>query len=116
MQSPLAGDEFTQYFKDKYFSQDIFDSELVHFYANNLYECECGKSVSIVKGRLRAQVKFWENICAPDWVINTITNGYVIPFHSLPASAQFCNNHALIQPWTIMSLCHKPLVIYLDWD
>ena len=70
------------------------DSELIHFYANNLYEYECGKSVPIVKGRLRAHVKFWENICAPDWVIYTITNGYMIPFDSLPASAQFCNNHS----------------------
>ena len=94
VRSPLADDEFTHCLKDKYFSQGVSDSELVQFYANNLYEYECGKSVPIVKGRLRAHVKFWEKICAPDWVINTITNGYVIPFDSLPASAQFRNNHS----------------------
>ena len=94
VRSPLADDEFTHCLKDKYFSQGVSDSELVQFYANNLYEYECGKSVPIVKGRLRAHVKFWENICGPDWVINTITNGYVIPFDSLPASAQFRNNHS----------------------
>ena len=92
--SPLADDEFTHCLKDKYFSQGVPDSELVQFYANNLYEYERGKSVPIVKGRLRAHVKFWENICAPDWVINTITNGYVIPFDSLPTSAQLHNNHS----------------------
>ena len=46
------------------------------------------------KGGIRAHVKFWENICVPDWAINTITNGYVISFESLPASAQFRNNHS----------------------
>ena len=79
-----------------YFSQGVFDSKLVHFCANNLYKYERGKSAPIVKGRLRARVKFWENICAPYWVTNTITNGYVIPFNSLLASAQFRNNHSVM--------------------
>ena len=97
MQSPLADDEFTQCLRDKYISQGVYDSELVNFYANNLYEYECGKSVPIVKERLRAHVRFWENICAPDCVINTISNGYVIPFDSLPTSAQFRNNHSAME-------------------
>ena len=104
VQSPLADDEFAQCLKDKYFSQGVSDSELFHFYANNLNECECGKSVPIVKGRLRAHVKFWENTCAPDWIINTITNGYVIPFDLLPASAHFRNNHSAMDNNVFVSL------------
>ena len=79
--SPLADDEFTHCLKNKYFSQGIYDSELVQFYANNLYKYECGESVPIVKGRLRAHVRFWENICAPDWVINTYLLQTVVGFH-----------------------------------
>ena len=38
-----------------------------------------------MKGRLGKYVQFWrEELCAPPWVIGTITEGYVLPLMSEP--------------------------------
>lgn len=84
-------DELAEIMKDKCLSQ-LCDLDLIKFYADNLYEYESGKSLPIVKGRLKAHVTFWESISAPLWILNTIKHGYVITFSSLPTSVHLPNN------------------------
>ncbi|VDI24503.1 Hypothetical predicted protein [Mytilus galloprovincialis] len=45
-----------------------------------------------VKYSLRKHIQFWKHIGANEFVINTIKNGYVIPFLQTPTSMSFKNN------------------------
>ena len=47
-----------------------------------------GKVPPGVKGRLKAQVLFWEKIGAPPFIIDCIREGYKIPFYVSPPSAE----------------------------
>ncbi|CAC5360929.1 unnamed protein product [Mytilus coruscus] len=49
-----------------------------------------------VKGRLAKHVKFWEHIGANSFVIDTISNGYVIPFIDPPVKMFFKNNKSAL--------------------
>ena len=49
-----------------------------------MYEYDVGNARAVVKGRLKAYIRFWQDIGAPQWVLDTIRHGYVIPFTSLP--------------------------------
>ena len=48
-----------------------------------------------VKGRLRAHVQFWNDIQASDFIIDTMQEGYKIPFRESPNPAIFSNNSSL---------------------
>ena len=74
--------------KDEY----LTEYDLLKFYDDNLHEYELGQALPIVKGRLKAHIQFWRDIRAPQWVLDTLLYGYVIPFSSLPPNAQFPNN------------------------
>lgn len=39
-----------------------------------------------VKGNLSKHIKFWEYIGAHQFVLDTIRNGYFVPFESVPPS------------------------------
>ena len=73
-------------------SDKFIDDHLVDYYRNNLYEYEQGTSVPIVKGRLRAHLRFWIQLGASHWVLNIIKHGYFIPFLSMPPSVVLPNN------------------------
>ena len=47
----------------------------------------------VVKGRLRANLKFWQDIGASKWIIDIISLGYCLPFVQEPDKKIF-NNHA----------------------
>ena len=48
-----------------------------------------------VKGRLQSCMGFWkEELCAPPWVLNTLEQGYVLPFTSVPAPFFHTNQHS----------------------
>ena len=49
-----------------------------------------------VKGRLRANILFWENIGASKWVLEIIRNGYALPFVAQPQGAEFANHKSAI--------------------
>ena len=40
-----------------------------------------------IKGSLKRDVKFWEEIGAPEFILETIKNVYIIPFHETPAES-----------------------------
>ena len=86
----LCEDEYTNYlFRDSVTS--IISSEFVCTTAETP-ELVQGAPVVKVKGRLKACVKFWESISAPQFVLSTIREGYKIPFLHTPPRASFPNN------------------------
>ena len=66
-----------------------YDSE---FYNNNYHEYEEGLSEPIVKGRLKASKDFWIHIGADSQTIDTVSNGYKLPFIHTPPPSVFKNN------------------------
>lgn len=47
-----------------------------------------------VRGRLNQHIKFWETIEAPEFILNTIREGYKIPFMSEPSYSYRPNNRS----------------------
>ena len=49
-------------------------------------------SCVVVKGRLRENIAFWQNIGASNWLLSVICEGYCLPFVELP-QVKFFQNH-----------------------
>ena len=49
-----------------------------------------------MKGRLRADVQFWESIGASHFVLSVIREGYKIPFYYTPTSVFLPNNKSAL--------------------
>ena len=54
-------------------------------------------SCTIVKGRLRECIAFWESIGANRWVLEIIREGYCLPFVDLLRSMTFLNHQSAIR-------------------
>jgi hypothetical protein len=50
-----------------------------------------------VKVRLRAHVSFWKRIGASQFIVDTISRGYIIPFLTTPPRACFKNNNSAFE-------------------
>ncbi|XP_062618634.1 uncharacterized protein LOC134280240 [Saccostrea cucullata] len=50
-----------------------------------------------VKGNLAKHVEYWKSIVASDFVIDTINNGYVVPFQTAPSPMKFKNNKSALE-------------------
>ena len=48
------------------------DNSSLAFYKQKVYEYEQGTAAVVVKRRLRAHLRFWVEIGAPPWVLETI--------------------------------------------
>ena len=49
-----------------------------------------------VKGRLGKCVKYWRHeLCAPPWMVDTISTGYVLPLMSEPTPYKLSNQYIL---------------------
>ena len=46
---------------------------------------------TVMKGRLRKNISFWQNIGVSRWVLHVLQEGYSLPFISLPQEAFFRN-------------------------
>ena len=46
---------------------------------------------TVMKGRLRENISFWQNIGASRWVLHVLQEGYSLPFISHPQKAFFRN-------------------------
>lgn len=88
-EEPAAGTDVD--FKDEYFSSQVFDYDENRF-TDNFTVYEQGFKEIIVKNRLRDHVEFWESIGANSFILDTIKNGYKIPFYSLPGKSISENN------------------------
>ena len=79
--------------KSSYFNFDQDAVEGINF-DKNFSEYEQGESESFVEGRLKNSFSFWQNIGASQTVLDTIANGYKIPFFSTPEQAEFQKNRS----------------------
>lgn len=50
-----------------------------------------------VKGRLRSNIEFWRSIGASQFILDTISKGYIIPFLVSPQKANFKNNRSAME-------------------
>lgn len=71
---------------------DIFSEQANFFESSNLHGSFKG-----VKGNLKKHIQYWIDIGASDFVLSTISDGYVIPFSSTPHSMFFNNNRSAFQ-------------------
>ena len=62
----------------------------------NLVEVELACAIP-VKGRLRERLDFWKSIGASRWVLDVLSDGYSLPFISLPQRAFFQNHHSVAE-------------------
>ena len=60
------------------------------------YKTNCMPVVNKVKGRLKKCLQAWEEIQAPQFIIDIIQNGYKIPFLSIPPPFKASNNKSAI--------------------
>ena len=65
-------------------------------FTDDFFEYEQGQKEIIVKHRLRDHIDFWKSINANDFIIDTIFNGYKIPFYSLPPVSFSKNNKSAL--------------------
>lgn len=75
------------------------DNELldINYDDYEVFEYEQNDSPPVLRGRLKAHVKFWEHINANRFIIDTIYNGYRIPFKETPARSMSPNNKSAIE-------------------
>ena len=60
------------------------------------FEFESGRSPT-VKGNLRKHLTFWKSISAPQYILQVIEYGYVIPFVEIPPSSYSRNNFSALK-------------------
>ena len=97
----------SKFVKDKYADVDLhvgYDDNNQGFYCPNSpisefttdYEYEQGQKQILVKGRLKEHVKFWVENGASEFIIDTIKNGYKIPFITRPDRSVANNNKSAL--------------------
>ena len=60
-------------------------------------EYQEGVLIVKVKGSLKRNIAFWEQIGASRFIRDTIVDGYKIPFIYTPLAVSFCKNGSTIQ-------------------
>ena len=74
--------------KRKFMSDAFVPTPLAECY----YEYECGqKSISVV-GSLNRHVGYWEQVGAPEYILNILRCGYTIPLKYIPSRKKLRNN------------------------
>ena len=115
---PCQNQNKTEFIKDKnsLITTDI-DTKLEFFIyeSDNLthdyYEYKQGQANIIVKDRLRNHFSFWESIGCYDYILDTILNGYKIPFNSTAPSICLQNNRSeIIQGEFVTEAMHDLLI------
>ena len=77
---------------DKYSDFDLDHISL----DSNFAEYFEGSSQVIVKGRLKANISFWQSIGASKFILDTLSFGYKIPFSREPTSVFLNNNRSAL--------------------
>ena len=91
----------------------------------NLEDKRINKLQNQVKGSLKSKFSFWKEIGANKFVLDTIQNGYSLPFDKLPHSNYLENNKSalqndsfvkeaitdLLQSGSVIEVDHKPFVV-----
>ena len=98
---PSRNQKQTDMIKDEYFNINdcnnlSFDFGEISNLTHDYYEYEQGQADIIVKSRLKKHYNFWKNIGCYDYILDTIYNGYRIPFFSTPPSICLSNNRSAV--------------------
>ncbi|CAC5394731.1 unnamed protein product [Mytilus coruscus] len=106
--------------KDEYnFDFSSLDNEYAQNFTHDYYEYEQDGTDIIVKGRLKENIQVWINIGAYDYIIDTIRDGYKIPFYSIPPSTYLYNNLSALHNsdfvhTAFQDLLHRGLIVPCD--
>ena len=84
----------TKIVKDEYIYDnfDFLNNSNTPTFTHDYFEYEQGGADIIVKGRLKVSIQFLIDIGAYHFIIDTIRDGYKIPFYSSPPSVYVSNN------------------------
>ncbi|XP_052253990.1 uncharacterized protein LOC127860151 [Dreissena polymorpha] len=82
--------------KDEYLSFTDNFANSQEIFTDDYYEYEQGQKEILVKSRLKNHVQFWRDIGANQFILDTIQNGYKIPFFSLPDHVHCRNNRSAL--------------------
>ena len=93
-QRQIPNQKQTDFIKDEYLFLDTFDNK--QYFTDDYHEYEQGQAQIIVKGRLKTQFDFWKSICTYEYILDTIWNGYRIPFYTPPSSVYLLNNRSAL--------------------
>lgn len=86
---------------DKYFSYcnlfsfhdcNVTEFEIFYEQAKYFENSSLQNSSKGVKGSLKKHIQYWKEIGASEFILDTISDGYIIPFSSNPPSMCFKNN------------------------
>lgn len=108
--SNAADDADTWTVKDEYSvsnSSFEFDSER---FTDSFFIYEQGLKEIIVKDRLKSHIDFWIGIGASGFILDTIQNGYKIPFYSVPEISILPNNRSALNESEFVQLAISDLL------
>ncbi|CAC5414329.1 unnamed protein product [Mytilus coruscus] len=97
--SVIVNDKYLDTINDQ-FSICFLDNDHIESFLEQVQyfeNCQSYDKFKGVKGRLASHVKYWENIGACPFVLDTIKNGYVIPFIDTPFNMYHKNNRSARQ-------------------
>ncbi|XP_069109284.1 LOW QUALITY PROTEIN: uncharacterized protein [Argopecten irradians] len=77
---------------------------------DDYFEYEQGQANIRVWGRLRERIGFWERIGCSEFILNTIREGYKIPFYSTPVSVVLRNNRSAMEHTTFVGEAISELI------
>jgi hypothetical protein len=98
-QRQIPNQKQTDFRKEEYLFLDTFDNK--QYFTDDYHEYEQGQAQIIVKGRLKTQFDFWKSICTYEYILDTIWNGYRIPFYTTPS---YLLKNPTVQPYIIRIL------------
>ena len=108
----------TNFVKDEYdfdSNDHINNTHVNSTFTHDYFEYEQGGVNIFVKGRLKENIQFWIDIGAYDFIIDTIRNGYKIPFYSSPSSVNLSAiNNADFVDTAIQDLLQRGLIVKCD--
>ena len=92
------------------FDQDAIED--INFDKISIFsEYEQGESEIFAKGRPKSSFSFWQKIGVIENALNTIANGYKIPFFSMPEPAEFQNNRSATDNYGFVTASIDELII-----
>ena len=94
----------------KFFVENEIEALKQFDYEKDLYEFEQFQKPVMVKGRLKQNLEYWEDVGASDFIISTINEGYKMLFIDSLEPAEFKNNRSAIHNSEFVSNSLRELI------
>ena len=98
-QRQITNQKQTDFIKDEYLFLNTFDNK--QYLTDDYHEYEQGQAQIIVKARLKTHFDFLKSIGTYEYILDTIWNGYRIPFYTTPS---YLLKNPTVQPYIIRIL------------